>query len=111
MNESQIALDKYTRAKEMLDAHIKNNKDLFEKHQSYVFAVMDAENELRDAVAISKEGVSNEKYKVEVIPQTQAQFDEEKVLAAIGKTKEGAIAAGIIQVVERPARISIKPAQ
>ncbi len=108
MNEKQIALDKYTRAKEMLDAHIRNNKELFDKHQSYVLAVIDAENDLRDAVAIAKEGVQNEEYNVVYTPQSQTIIDEEKVLKALGKTREAAIADGLIEVVERPARISIK---
>ena len=101
------ALEKYTKAMERLEGHIDDNKKIFDDHQKLVFDVMDAENELRDSVAEEKAPVSNDVFRVTIEPQTQVIFDEEKTLQALKVSREGAIAAGVLLVNQRPDRITI----
>lgn len=101
------AIQKYADAVEAIKEHKEANATVFDAHQKLLFTLMDAENALRDAVAESGTGVENGKFKVTVTPQTQEVFDEEKTLQALRVTKEGAIAAGVIMVNQRPPRITI----
>ena len=100
-------LEKYTKAKEAVEAHIEDNKEIFDAHQKLVFALMDAENELRDQVAIDKKNINNGEYRVVVTPKSQTVYDEEKLLKAIRMTREEAIKDGIIADYERPVQITI----
>ena len=105
---TQNLLEKFTEAKEKVEAHIEDNKPVFNAHQKLVMSLIDAENELRDAVAESKEGVTNGKYTVVCTPQEQVVFDEEKTLSALRVSREGALAAGVLVRNQRPPFISIK---
>ncbi len=101
------ALQKYTNAVDKRNDHIAQNKGVFDAHEKIVGEVIDAENELRDEVAASGEGIENGLYKVTTTPQTQEIYDESKVLAALGMTKDVAIEKGLIVINQRPARITI----
>jgi hypothetical protein len=102
-------LEKFTKAKEALEAHIEANKALFDDHQKLVFAVIDAENELRDYAAEKNEGETNGKYTVVVTPQTQTWGDVEvlKEMLASGKIGQD-FYDKVVKTEKRPARISIK---
>ena len=90
-----------------VEDHIESNKGVFDAHQKLVMNVIDAENALRDSAAEAGTGVSNGAYTVSVVPQTQEVWDEERTLSALRVTKEGAIAAKLLQVNQRPPRITI----
>lgn len=101
-------LDKYSKAVAALKDHQRANATVFEEHQRLLFNVMDAENELRDKVAETKQGEKGLDHEVTVQEQTQEVWEEEKTLQALGLTKQGAIDRGLIAVNQRPPRISIK---
>lgn len=103
-----LHLEKYSKAVAELKAHQSQNAGVFEEHQNLLFKVMDAENELRDHVAATKQGEKGLDHEVTVVEQTQEVFAEDKVLSALGLTRQGAIDRGIIEVNQRPPRISIK---
>ncbi len=103
-----LHLEKYSKAVAELKAHQHQNAGVFEEHQNLLFKVMDAENELRDHVAATKQGEKGLDHEVTCVEQTQEVFDEEKTLQALRVTREGAIAAGIIVINQRPPRINIK---
>lgn len=94
----ESALSKYTNAVAAVEEHAKENKTVFESHQRLVGNVIDAENELRDAVAESGSGVSNGLFTVTYAPVTQTVFDEEKVRKACPDA---------ITVNQRPPKITI----
>lgn len=106
---TQNALERYTVAKEKVEAHIEDNKAVFDTHQKLVMSLIDAENELRDTVSESREGVSNGKYTVSYLPQTQTWADIETIdqMIATGLIKKE-LREKIVMTQERPARISIK---
>ena len=103
----ESALEKFTSAKQAIIDHIEQNKSVFEAHERLVGRLIDAENDLRDAVAEAGKGVSNADYTVTCTPQTQEVWDEQKTCEALRVSKEGAIAAGLLMVNKRPHRISI----
>ena len=78
----ESALTKYGNAVAALEDHIEANKPLFDAHQKLAMAVIDAENELRDAVAEDGSGVSNAAYIVTIEPKSQTIYDEAKIRAA-----------------------------
>lgn len=90
-----------------IEENIKDHKDIFDAHERLVMQAIDAENALRDAVADAGEGVSNGLYTVTFTPQTQTIFDEEKILAQVGMSKDVAVGMGLITVNQRPPRITI----
>lgn len=101
------ALERYTQAVAAVKEHTEANANVFDAHKKLMLNLIDRENELRDAVAESGEGVENALHKVKCEPQTQEFFDVEKTLQALRVTKEGAIAAGVYIVNQRPPRITI----
>lgn len=101
------ALQKYTSAVAKRNDHIEQHADVFKQHEKIVYDVIDAENELRDAVAESGQGLNNGLYNVTVTPQTQEVWDEEKLLKALNMSKDSAIAAGLLMINQRPPRITI----
>ncbi len=103
----ETALDKYTQAVGQMESHIELNKSVFDQHQQLVFRVMDAENELRDAVAIAGAGVSDGIHSVTITPQTQTYADIETLNASHGKLLTDELLKNIIKTQARPARISI----
>lgn len=105
----ETALEKYTKAVEKRDAHITENKAVFDAHEKIVMDIIDAESDLRDAVAESKEGVSNTEFTVTITPQTQTFVDIEqldKFVADGSMSKEMRDLA--VKTEERPPKISIR---
>lgn len=98
MANKESALTKYGNAVGALEAHIEANKPTFEAHQALAMKVIDAENELRDAVAEDGSGVSNMAFTVTVEPKTQTIYDEEKIKATCPEA---------ITTQQRPPRITI----
>lgn len=106
----ETSLEKYTKSIEALESHKRANAGVFEEHQKLVFEVIDAENELRDEVAIANAGVENNKYKVVLTPQTQTYGDIEAIEKLVAdKIISPEIRAKIVVTTERPPRITIKP--
>lgn len=105
----EAALEKYTKLVEKRNEHIKANKTVFDDHEKIVMDIIDAENDLRDAVAESKEGVSNAEFTVTVTPQKQVWADIEtldKFVASGNITKE--MRDMVVKTQDRPPKISIK---
>jgi uncharacterized protein YdcH (DUF465 family) len=100
---TQNSLDKYTRAVEAIKDHQGANKAVFDEHQRLLYNLMDAENELRDAVAESGEGISNGSHKVTVVPQTQRIYSEDKLHQYLNSEQF----ADVVNDVTRPPRITI----
>lgn len=106
----ETAVVKFASAKAAVAEHIEANKPVFNAHQNLVMNLIDAENELRDAVAESDTGISEGTVTVTREPQTQVVLDEEKILATLGITREQAVERGLIQINQRPPRITIHDA-
>lgn len=96
-------LQKYTQAIAARDEHIEENKSVFATHKKLVFAIIDAENELRDAVAESGSGVENGVFKVTCTPQTQVVYDNE----ALSKLLQPDEIDKVVKEVTRPSKIVI----
>lgn len=91
-----------------LEEHQEQNKKVFDDHKKIVFDVMDAENELRDAVAEEKSQVSNALFRVTIAPQTQTYADIEVIDRLIASGVIPASKRGeIVKTVDRPARVNI----
>lgn len=101
-------LENYIAAYNALQNHKEANAEVFKAHEQILMRFIDAENELRDYVAITKQPETSGAFSVTVEEQKQEVYDEEKVLGALGVTKQAAIEKGYIQVNERPLRIHIK---
>lgn len=101
----ESALERYTKAIEKRNEHIKTNKSVFDEHERIVGAVIDAENDLRDEVAEANAGVENTDFKVTITPQTQRVYNEDKLKQYLS----GPQFAEVVNDVTRPARISIRP--
>jgi len=104
-------LENYTKAMEELGNHQHANKAVFDAHQALVMRVIDAENALRDEVAVTKTGVQNDHYQVIVKPESQTFADIEAIdqmfNSGLAITKENR--SQIIKTVERAVRIIIRP--
>lgn len=106
---TQNSLEKYTRAIEALEAHKEANAHVFSEHEKLVFAVIDAEGELRDDVSVANAGVENNKFEVVITPQSQTFGDVEAIDKLVAdRILSPEIRAKIVQTVQRPARITIK---
>lgn len=101
------ALDKYSSAVKELKAHISENKPVFDAHEKLTFRVIDAENELRDAVAEAGAGVSNDSHSVIIEPQTQVIADIEVIDKLIQAGKILVSRDEIVKTNQRPPRITI----
>lgn len=105
----EAALDNYAKAVSALERHKEQNSTVFEDHQELVFRVIDAENLLRDEVAMAKSGVENNEYNVTCTPETQTFGDIEEIDKLVAaKLISPEIRAKIVKTVDRPARITIK---
>lgn len=102
----ETSLARYTEAEKARREHIELNKKVFDEHERLVFAVIDAENELRDDVAMTKSAVSNNDFKVTYTPQTQVVYDEDVIRTFLPAEK----IPEAIKTVDRPGRISISVA-
>lgn len=103
---SQKALNKYTEAMRAMKAHQEANQAVFDGHKRLLFAVIDAEGQLKDSVAESGEDVANDEYKVTIEKQTMTIYDDAKLRAALSSNP--AALNGIITVQQRPPRITIR---
>ena len=104
MSTVETLLQKFTNTKEALQEHIRENQAVFSAHEKLVMYVIDAENELRDAVAESGQGINNGLYDVVVTPQTQRIYNEDNMHQYLNATQF----ADIVNDVKRPARITIR---
>lgn len=99
----ESALQKYTNAIEERNEHIAQNKPVFDAHERIINKVIDADNELRDAVAEDGKGIENGLYKVTITPQTQKVYDDE-MLSKLLQPEE---LAQVVKEVTRSPKISI----
>ena len=99
------ALDKYANAVKALNDHKEANSAVFNAHQTLLYAVIDAENDLRDQAAEAGVGAENDEYKVTVTPQTMKVYDEEKLKVMLSSEKF----AEVVTEQVRPSRITISP--
>lgn len=120
------ALDKYTGLVDKRNKHIEDNKAVFDAHEKIVMDIIDADNDLRDAVTedfeslveqakTNKEikpaadaGLFNGAFKVTVTPQTQTWGDIEELdkLVAEG-TISKEVRDRVVKTQNRPPKISI----
>lgn len=107
MADASNALLKFTNATETVRDFERENDTVFGMHRRLGMAVIDARNELDDAVAESGTALENHKFRVTVTPQTMTTYDEAKILAKLGITREQAVAEGYIKEQVRPARITV----
>lgn len=91
-------MQKYANAMDALEGHIESNKPVFDAHKELAMKVMDAENELRDAVAENGSGIVGAGYTATYTPVEQKVYDEEKIKKLCPEA---------ITVNQRPARITI----
>ena len=102
------SLEKYSRAVQAMKDHQEANIAVFDKHKSLMMQVIDADNELRDAVAESGAGISDNLTKVTITPQTQTWADIETIDRLIAQGKiASALRAEIVKTQQRPPRITI----
>ena len=104
------ALERYSNAYSAVTAHTNLNTVVFDEHKRLVGLLIDAENELRDAVAEAGASVANSNFRATLTPQTQTYADIEEVdaLAQAGRiTQEER--DKVVKTVGRPPRISIHP--
>lgn len=99
----ESALQKYANAIEERNEHLEQNKSVFEAHQRIIGKIIDAENELMDAVAESGSGIENGLYKVTITPQTQKVYDDE----ALSKLLQPEEVDQVVKEVTRSPKISI----
>lgn len=104
---SEKALQKYTLVKQEVLDHIEANQPVFSAHEKIVGRLIDAENELRDAVADAKQGISNESVIVTYTPQSQTFVDPDAVRARQGQVLTPQVISELIVTTERPARVTI----
>jgi hypothetical protein len=100
----ESALEKCTKAIEKRNRFIEDNKAVFNGYEKIGGEIIDAENELRDAVAEANTGVSNAEFTVTVTPQTQRVYNEDKLKQFLS----GPQFADAVNDVTRPPKISIK---
>ena len=109
MSNVKTLLDKYSDKVKALKAFQGENKSVFDQHQTLLFAVIDAENELKDEVASTKEVAKNDFHEVKRTPQTQTFADIEVIDQLINN---GVIPASrrseIVKVQDRPDYIGIR---
>lgn len=99
----QSALIKYAAAVAAVKEYTEANKPIFDQHTRLMGTLIDAENELRDAVAESGTGVSIPLFNVVITPQTQRTYDEEILKTLVNPEDFNRI----VKVISRPSRISI----
>lgn len=110
MTQSITKLDAYSNAISALEAHKRENVAVFGTHASLLNAVIDAENALRDEIALDPTPIKNKYHEVRVIPQSQTFADIEVIDQMI---KDGQIPPGkrdtIVKTVKRPDHVTIRP--
>lgn len=109
---TQSALNRYGRAVDAIEDHIRENKPIFDHHQRLVMSQIDARGDVEDEAVLEAEEIAKEPviaggFRVVAIPQTQEVWDEQKVLEAVNMSRGEAIAKGLLVVNNRPPRIVI----
>ena len=112
------ALGRYARAFEARRDLIERNRPVFDEYERIGMGIIDAENELRDAVSDEADpklpneanGITGDGFNVTYTPQTQTFADIYVIDALIaGGVIPASKRAEIVKTVDRPARISIRP--
>lgn len=108
-------LQKFSRSVDAIENHIRQHSEIFREHEILVMNQIDARGDVEDAAVeelpdllemqAQGESLISGNQKLVIMPQTQEVWDEGKLLSALRITKEGAIAAGLLQVNQRPPRI------
>ena len=111
MESANKALEKYTKVQQERKELIAAHKEVFDKFEAIGLRIIDADNELRDAISEYGAGVENDQWVVTIMPQTQTFADIEVIdeMIANGVQLTPARRSEIVKTVERPLRISIKP--
>ena len=109
MSNVTTLLDKYSAAVKNLKDYQELNKDIFAEQQKLVFAMIDAENEVKDEVALTKEVAKNKTHEIKRTPQSQTFADIEVIdylieVGVIPVTRR----AEIVKTVERPDYVGIR---
>lgn len=108
MSNPAAALEKYSNVYAELKQHQKDNQSVFTAHQNIVLRLIDAENELRDAVAEAGAGISNADHVVTHTPQTQTWADIEVLDRMVADGKLNAdLYKEIVKTQNRPPRITV----
>lgn len=104
------ALGKYASAMRARADLIEANKAVFADYERIGMTIIDAESELRDAVAEDKDGIVGDGYQVVYSPQSQTYADIEKIDEMIenGVKLTPGLRAEIVKTVDRPAKITIR---
>jgi hypothetical protein len=106
--DPQNSLSKYSKAVQAVKDHQEKNREVFDAHKNLLMQVIDAEGELRDAVAENGASISDESTKVTVTPQTQTWADIPTIDALITQGKISAtLRTEIVKTQQRPPRITI----
>ena len=106
--DSATSLEKYSKAVQAVKNHQEANSSVFTQHKGLMLQLIDAENELRDAVAESGAGISDNYTIVTIKPQTQTWSDIEAIDALIAQGKiPSELRSQIVKTQQRPPRISI----
>lgn len=102
------SIAKYSRAVQAMKAHQEENKPVFDRHKELMMQILDADNELRDAVAESGASISDDFTVVTVTPQTQTFADIVAIDKLIAEGKIPAtLRAEIVKTAQRPPRITV----
>jgi len=103
MATKEEALEKYSRKAQEVESYVKNHQDVFGPHQKLLYDLMDAENELKDAVAEEKATVSNTQFECLYNKNIQRIYNENKMHELLTPTQF----ASVVDDVERSPRIVI----
>ncbi len=105
----QEKIANYISAKEALKKHQEANPDVFRVNQTLLFALMKAEDEVKDQSAMESASGAYKNIAVTYTPQTQtyADIDEIDALIVQGIIPQG-YRANIVKTVTRSPRISIR---
>jgi hypothetical protein len=106
MNQT-TALQQYTTAVENLKAHQEGNEVVFKEHARLLGLVLDARNQVEDAVAESGVGLENGMHRVTVTPMTQTIVDPDDLKAHAGQTLTPELIDQLVKTQNRPPRITI----
>jgi len=110
MTPAQQKLEAYTAALNALEAHKRENVAVFGAHASLLGTLMDAENALRDEIALDPQPIKNKYHQVKITPQSLTYADIEVIDQMI---RDGEIPPGkrdsIVKTTKRPDYVTIKP--
>jgi len=105
MTTIENALAKYTQVMDKRKDYIEQHKAIFDGFEKIGMEIIDADNDLRDAVAETGTGINNGSFNVVVTPQTQRVYNEEKMKQYMNSQQF----ADVVSDVKRPPRITVSP--